>query len=90
MLDQIELLANQWMTEMVEQGSDDQVFASGYLQGHLALSLSTLEDSQQGLIEVLAQDMGARLDDASSELAPEDLALVRHAWQQLLERLVQS
>ncbi|TKB49844.1 YfcL family protein [Ferrimonas sediminicola] len=89
MLEQIEQQANQWMTEMVEQGSDDQVFASGYLQGHLALSLSTLEESGGELLSCLAQDMLVRLDEASSELAPEDLALVHNAWQQLLSRLQQ-
>ncbi|SDJ94555.1 YfcL protein [Ferrimonas sediminum] len=89
MLDRLEQQADQWMTEMVEQGTDDQVFASGYLQGHLALSLNELDEQQPHLLSLLSEDMDKRISAASSELAPDDLNLVRQAWLQLLHRLQQ-
>ncbi|TKB53909.1 YfcL family protein [Ferrimonas aestuarii] len=86
MLEQLEQQAHEWMADKVQHGSDDDVFASGYLQGHLALSLNEIEGDADVLAH-LETDMADRLQQASSELAPEDLALVQASWQELLTTL---
>ena len=43
MLEQYEQALEEWIGAIVEQGDDDQLFASGYLQGHFAVVLSQLE-----------------------------------------------
>ncbi len=87
MLERWDNLCHHWVEELLEQGSDDQVFASGYLQGHFAVVLSELEGEPDIQWSALEGKMTERLEQAKGELAPPDLVLVQGAWQQLSERL---
>ncbi|SHI08711.1 YfcL family protein [Ferrimonas marina] len=88
MLERWDEICHQWVAELLEQGSDDEVFASGYLQGHFAVVLSELEQETQPQLTQLQAQMSERLAQARTELAPDDLALIQHAWSQLEQRLL--
>ena len=70
---------------MVETASDDELFAGGYLRGHITLAVAQAEaqgetDPQQlnsGVLSSLEQAI------AAGELAPRDQVLVRSMWQTL-------
>ena len=65
---------------MVETASDDELFASGYLRGHVSLAAADCE--QDGIEEVSA--LKVRVDESlkenSNELNPSDQVLVANLW----------
>lgn len=71
--------------EMVESASDDQLFAGGYLRGHLTQSVAELElrgeDSPQALKQQVEQSLQAAI--RQQELSPPDQVLVLDLWQSL-------
>jgi hypothetical protein len=83
MLEQYEQTLDQWIATKVEQGDDDQLFASGYLQGHFAVVLSQLEAETEQNSQALADRMQLCLATAKTELAPDDFVLVQEAWNEL-------
>ncbi|MBY5993761.1 YfcL family protein [Ferrimonas balearica] len=87
MLERWETICHQWVEEQLAQGSDDEVFASGYLQGHFAVVLASLEQESDPNYARLEAKMAEHLDQARSELEPADLALVKAAWASLAQRL---
>ncbi|GIU29573.1 YfcL family protein [Shewanella colwelliana] len=90
MLEQYEQALEEWIGAIVEQGDDDQLFASGYLQGHFAVVLSQLEvETEQGQ-QALESKMAACLDTAKTELEPADFQLVLAAWHELSGKISAS
>jgi len=83
MLEQYETALYQWIEEIVAQGNEDALFASGYLQGHFAVALSQLETEIVHDFDALTEKMSACMQLAQQELADSDYALVESAWQQL-------
>ncbi|MGJ8691167.1 MAG: YfcL family protein [Thalassotalea sp.] len=70
--------------QLVDQDADaDILFASSYLRGFIAISACEFGDESQGLTQVLADDISAKLYDARSELTPSDRQLVNQYWQDL-------
>lgn len=87
MIEKYEQTLQDWIETIVAEGDDDALFASGYLQGHVAVVLSQLEvESEQGL-SVLEAKMTECLALAREELSDTDYALVNDAWMQLSEKL---
>ena len=78
------------MDEMVSQASDDELFASGYLRGHI--SLAAAECEQNNIDDLAALKMGVlqSLKDNANELNPADQALVRGFWLELQNRVNES
>ncbi|WP_115718274.1 YfcL family protein [Gallaecimonas mangrovi] len=76
----------QQLDNLVVTGSDDELFAGGYLQGHVSLTAGQyeLEESAPELGELKSR-IQASLDKAiaAGELNPHDEALVVGLWQQL-------
>lgn len=68
---------------MVETASDDELFASGYLRGHISLSAANCELEGESCIEVMDSKVDASIAEAQSELNPVDLIIVKTMWQQL-------
>ena len=70
---------------MVEQGSDDELFAGGYLRGHLTLSISVLESGEDHSPEALHRQVSHSLEQAiaAGELSPRDQVLVLEMWDKL-------
>ena len=73
--------------DMVEDASDDELFASGYLRGHVTLAVASLEqlDDNAPVAEALQQAVSASLQHAiaAGELSPRDRILVEQMWHQL-------
>lgn len=71
--------------DMVERASDDELFASGYLRGHLTLAVAELEQNNQHTPEALQVQVQHSLQTAiaAGELSPRDQALVTGMWDNL-------
>ena len=67
----------------IENASDDELFAGGYLRGHISLSVASCEEEGiEDLAEVKAR-IERSLDDARSELTPADRTIVNDLWVEL-------
>lgn len=76
--------------EMVEHASDDALFASGYLRGHLTLAVAELESGASA--EAIDQQVIASVEKAIAcgELSPPDQVLVHNMWAELSRRAQSS
>ena len=74
----------------VEHGSDDELFAGGYLRGHLTLAVAELEDQPSAAPEALKAQVEQSLAKAikAGELSPPDQKLVTQLWEDLYHRAV--
>ncbi|MDN3631421.1 YfcL family protein [Vibrio lentus] len=67
----------------IENASDDELFAGGYLRGHISLSVASCEeDGIEDLAEVKLR-IEKSLEDARSELTPADRTIVNDLWVEL-------
>lgn len=76
----------QFLDDMVQRASDDELFAGGYLRGHFDLAVGRLELAEQQFERAeLAGTVQQSLDlaIASGELTEQDQHLVLGLWQQL-------
>lgn len=71
--------------DMVEHASEDELFAGGYLRGHLTLAVAQIEQSGELTPEALQIQMTNSLQRAiaAGELSPRDQALVIGMWDNL-------
>ncbi len=77
---------------MVEHASDDELFASGYLRGHLTLAVAEIEQSGEHTPEALKIVVSNSLQNAiaAGELSPRDQALVIGMWDNLFNQALQT
>lgn len=73
--------------DMVESASDDELFASGYLRGHLTVAVAELEESGEHTADALKKQVQLGLDKAilAGELSPRDRVLVFDMWESLYQ-----
>ena len=73
---------------MVEHASDDELFASGYLRGHLTLAVAELDGGEDHSAEALYANVTSSLEKAigAGELSPRDQALVKEMWDALFQK----
>ncbi|MFS2224768.1 YfcL family protein [Pantoea sp. B65] len=78
--------------DMVEHASDDELFASGYLRGHLTLAVAEVELAGEHTAEALRIQVQKSLHKAidAGELSPRDQALVTGMWDNLYQQARQS
>ncbi|MDO6707180.1 YfcL family protein [Photobacterium sp. 1_MG-2023] len=76
--------------QMVETASDDELFAGGYLRGHISLSAADCERDGVTSVDVMNQAVNDSLKEAQSELNPADQLLVKSLWQQLQQNAAVS
>lgn len=73
---------------MVEHASDDELFASGYLRGHLTLAIAELEsggDHSAGAVyAAVIRSLEAAIH--AGELSPWDQSLVMAMWDNLYQQ----
>ena len=74
--------------DMVESASDDQLFAGGYLRGHLTQSVAELELLGESSPQALKQQVELSLQAAirQQELSPPDQVLVLSLWEELYHK----
>ena len=85
-LDFEEQLLNQ-IDQRVENASDDELFAGGYLRGHISLAVSECEVQGVDSVDELKNKVAASLNAARSELTPADRVIVDDLWNDLVEQL---
>ena len=74
------------LDELVVTGSDDDLFAGGYLQGHVMLAAGQYElEGDERSVEGFKVRVNESLSRAiaAGELNPQDQRLVLDLWQQL-------
>lgn len=71
-----------YLDSMVERGSDQDIFVSGYLHGHFSLSVAALELAGNTSLEALRDQVSHSLQKAYSagELAEQDSRDVDAMW----------
>ncbi|MEX3073668.1 YfcL family protein [Vibrio alginolyticus] len=67
----------------IETASDDELFAGGYLRGHISLSAASCEEDGINDIDELKVRIATSLDKARTELSPSDRIIVGDLWQEL-------
>ncbi|UYU30919.1 YfcL family protein [Siccibacter colletis] len=74
--------------DMVEHASDDELFASGYLRGHLTLAVAELEAGDDHSPRAVHAKVTSSLEKAihAGELSPRDQALVVGMWENLFQQ----
>lgn len=87
MLEKYEQTLENWIASNLANGDDDAVFASGYLQGHVAVVLSQLEADGDESYSALEAKMQPCIELAKEELEESDFALVEQAWSELSKLL---
>ena len=87
MLEQYETTLYEWIEDIIAQGNEDALFASGYLQGHFAVAISLLETETEQDFSALNKKMDVCMELAKKELCDTDYALVDSAWKQISDRL---
>lgn len=70
----------------IESASDDELFAGGYLRGHISLSAATCEEQGISDVEQLKILIQQSLDAARSELTPADRTIVNDLWLELVNQ----
>lgn len=67
----------------IENASDDELFAGGYLRGHISLSAASCEEDGINDVEELRSRIANSLEEARAELTPADRVIVSDLWQEL-------
>ena len=67
----------------LKEDNDDELFASSYIRGFIALSASQYGDETQVLTSEFANDISAKLTAARSELTPQDQQIISNYWAEL-------
>lgn len=86
MLDTFIEKTNQVFDALVETGTDDELFAGGYLRGHFDLALGHLQITAEDFtIETLLSDVEQSLSKAidQGELNAQDIVLVRSLMEKI-------
>ncbi|SON50152.1 YfcL family protein [Vibrio tapetis] len=69
----------------VATASDDELFAGGYLRGHISLAAAACETEGETEIAQLQARVEDSIEQAKSELTPADSVIVMDIWQQLMQ-----
>ena len=75
--------------DLVAEGSDDELFASGYLRGHISLAVANCEIQGRTLLRDVEMSVLRGLQQAclNGELSDQDQLLVENMWQRLLQQV---
>lgn len=71
----------------IETASDDELFAGGYLRGHISLSAAACEEEGINDLNELKQRIVASIEEARSELSPADQQIVGDLWLELASQV---
>ena len=74
----------QLIDDNIDSATDDELFAGGYLRGHISLAVADCE--QQGVTDIAEMQLKVKqsLLDAKSELSPSDWLLVQQYSDKLM------
>ncbi|PSW65251.1 hypothetical protein C0W88_09230 [Photobacterium leiognathi subsp. mandapamensis] len=69
-----------YLDSLIESADDDELFAAGYLSGHITLSISYCEEHNLSTVDAVDEQVYSSLVEAQKELAPRDRELVLELW----------
>ncbi|QIF98670.1 YfcL family protein [Proteus terrae] len=89
MLSEYEVYLLDKIDSRVEHATDDELFAGGYLQGHITLAIAELEQENNTQLEALRARVEESIQKAikAGELSPPDQALVLSTWHDLVNSI---
>ncbi|AHG18815.1 hypothetical protein Z042_03720 [Chania multitudinisentens RB-25] len=92
MIEEVEAHILALIDDMVEHASDDELFAGGYLRGHLTLAVAEAEAHDEQSAEQLEARVQSSLGKAiaAGELSPPDQALVLGMWEKLYQTVLST
>ncbi|PSV22748.1 hypothetical protein C0W44_05255 [Photobacterium leiognathi subsp. mandapamensis] len=67
----------------IDTATDDELFAGGYLRGHISLAAAECESENELQLSVMKEKVEQSIADAKSELSPTDYCLICAYWKQL-------
>ncbi|CAH8184881.1 MULTISPECIES: YfcL family protein [Vibrio] len=67
----------------IATASDDELFAGGYLRGHISLSAASCEEEGIDDVTIFKARIEQSLEQARSELSPADRVIVFDLWTEL-------
>lgn len=71
----------QYLDDLFEQDTDsDNLFAGGYLRGFISLVATEYGDESQAISVELIEGVSQKLNQAKTELSPQDHAIVTNFW----------
>ncbi|WP_047048836.1 YfcL family protein [Vibrio mexicanus] len=76
--------------EGIESASDDELFAGGYLRGHISLSAAACEEEGIEDLAEFESRINKSLENARSELTPADQVIVGDLWLELKNRVASA
>ena len=73
----------------VEHATDDELFAGGYLQGHITLAIAELEQENNTQLSALKSRVEESIQKAikAGELSPPDQIMVLSTWHDLVNSI---
>ena len=74
----------QLIDDNIDSATDDELFAGGYLRGHISLAVADCEQQNITDIAQMQQKVKRSLLDAKSELSPSDWLLVQQYSDKLM------
>ncbi|PSW30348.1 hypothetical protein C9J19_03650 [Photobacterium phosphoreum] len=74
----------QLIDDNIDSATDDELFAGGYLRGHISLAVADCEQQSITDIAQMQQKVKRSLLDAKSELSPSDWQLVQQYSDKLM------
>jgi len=67
----------------LKENNEDELFASSYIRGFIALLASQYGDETQPLSKALSNDISEKLTTSRSELTPQDQQIISNYWSEL-------
>ncbi|PSU32360.1 YfcL family protein [Photobacterium phosphoreum] len=74
----------QLIDDNIDSATDDELFAGGYLRGHISLAAADCEQQDIDDIIVMQKKIKQSLQNAKSELSPNDWQLVQQYSDKLM------
>lgn len=73
----------QFIDDGIDTATDDELFAGGYLRGHISLAAADCELENESQLLAMKEKVEQSIADAKSELSPSDYVLVCQMWQKI-------
>ncbi|WP_318422399.1 YfcL family protein [Photobacterium leiognathi] len=73
----------QLIDDGIDTATDDELFAGGYLRGHISLAAAECELENESQLSAMKEKVGQSIADAKSELSPSDYGFICNYWNQL-------
>ncbi|HIF9359257.1 TPA: YfcL family protein [Photobacterium damselae] len=67
----------QYIDDSIDTATDDELFAGGYLRGHISLAVAECEATGINDVDVMKAKIIADIDKARNELSPQDYMYVQ-------------